>query len=141
MNPIEKWHQIVKTKDISLYDELLDKDVVFYSPVVFTPQKGIDLTKAYLMAAGGVFSDKNEPSKEEEDKKDSAFRYVKEIVGDKNAILEFESELNGKYVNGIDLISWNEEGKITEFKVFIRPLQAVITLHEMMGKMLERMKG
>ena len=59
MNPIEKWHQIVKTKDISLYDELLDKDVVFYSPVVFTPQKGIDLTKAYLMAAGGVFSDKN----------------------------------------------------------------------------------
>ena len=74
-------------------------------------------------------------------KKDSAFRYVKEIVGDKNAILEFESELNGKYVNGIDLISWNEEGKITEFKVFIRPLQAVNTLHEMMGKMLERMKG
>ncbi len=65
MNPIEKWHQIVKTKDISLYDELLDKDVVFYSPVVFTPQKGIDLTKAYLMAAGGVFADKNEPSKEE----------------------------------------------------------------------------
>ena len=141
MNPIEKWHQIVKTKDISLYDELLDKDVVFYSPVVFTPQKGIDLTKAYLMAAGGVFSDKNESSKEEEDKKDSAFRYVKEIVGDKNAILEFESELNGKYVNGIDLISWNEEGKITEFKVFIRPLQAVNALHEMMGKMLERMKG
>lgn len=141
MNPIEKWHQIVKTKDISLYDELLDKDVVFYSPVVFTPQKGIDLTKAYLMAAGGVFSDKNEPSKEEEDKKDSAFKYVKEIVGDKNAILEFESELNGKYVNGIDLISWNEEGKITEFKVFIRPLQAVNALHEKMGKMLERMKS
>ena len=79
--------------------------------------------------------------KEEEDKKDSAFRYVKEIVGDKNAILEFESELNGKYVNGIDLISWNEEGKITEFKVFIRPLQAVNALHEMMGKMLERMKS
>ena len=52
MHPIEKWHQIVKTKDISLYDELLSKDVVFYSPVVFTPQKGIDLTKAYLMAAG-----------------------------------------------------------------------------------------
>ena len=141
MTPIEKWHQIVKTKDISLYDELLDKDVVFYSPVVFTPQKGIDLTKAYLMAAGGVFADKNEPSKEEEIKKDSAFRYVKEIVGDKNAILEFESELNGKYVNGIDLISWNEEGKITEFKVFIRPLQAVNALHEMMGKMLERMKS
>lgn len=141
MHPIEKWHQIVKTKDISLYDEFLSEDVVFYSPVVFTPQKGIDLTKAYLMAAGGVFSDKNESSKEEEDKKDSAFRYVKEIVGDKNAILEFESELNGKYVNGIDLISWNEEGKITEFKVFIRPLQAVNALHEMMGKMLERMKS
>ena len=140
MHPIEKWHQIVKTKNISLYDELLDKDVVFYSPVVFTPQKGIDLTKAYLMAAGGVFSDKNEPLKEEE-KKGSAFRYVKEIVGEKSAILEFESELNGKYVNGIDLISWNEEGKITEFKVFIRPLQAVNALHEMMGKMLERMKG
>tara|TARA_B100001250_G_scaffold289432_2_gene251168 strand:- start:3170 stop:3592 length:423 start_codon:yes stop_codon:yes gene_type:complete len=140
MHPIEKWHQIVKTKDISLYDKFLSEDVVFYSPVVFTPQKGKDLTKAYLMAAGGVFSDKRESS-EEESKTDSAFKYTKEVIGEKSAMLEFESELNGKYVNGIDLISWNEEGKITEFKVFIRPLQAVNALHEMMGKMLERMKS
>jgi len=137
MHPIEKYHKIVQTRDISLYDDLLADDVIFYSPVVFTPQKGKELTKAYLLAAGGVFSEKEE---KKEEKKESSFKYVKEIIGEKTATLEFETELNGIYVNGIDLISWNEEGRINEFRVFIRPLQAVNTLHQLMGAMLERMK-
>ena len=120
-------------------DDLLHDDVVFYSPVVFTPQRGKDLTKLYLAAASGVFSTKKENTREE--KKDSKFKYVKEMVEGNTACLEFETEMNGIYVNGIDLISWNDDNKITEFKVLIRPLQAVNAIHEMMGKMLDQLKS
>ena len=120
-------------------DELLDDDVVFYSPVVFTPQKGKEITKLYLAAAGGVFS--SDKDKQESQPKESKFRYIKEIVQDSYACLEFETEINGIYVNGIDLITWNEENKITEFKVLVRPLQAVNTLHQMMGEMLDKLKA
>ena len=106
--------------------------------LVFTPQKGKDITKLYLAAASGVFStDKKTPNSE---KKESKFKYVKEVVTGNTACLEFETEMNGIYVNGIDLISWDDEDKITEFKVLIRPLQAVNTIHEMMGKMLDKLK-
>jgi hypothetical protein len=117
----------------------LHDDVVFYSPVVFTPQKGKDVTKLYLAAASGVFSTKKKNRSEE--KKESKFKYVKELVEGNTACLEFETEMNGIYVNGIDLISWNDDNKITEFKVLIRPLQAVNTIHEMMGKMLDQIKS
>ena len=70
----------------------------------------------------------------------SKFKYIKEIIGEKSALLEFESEMNGIYVNGVDVISWNEEEKITEFKVIVRPLQAVNMLHQKMQVMLESMK-
>ena len=141
MSAIEKWHDIMKSggsNAIEKLDNLLHDDVVFYSPVVFTPQKGKDITKLYLAAASGVFStDKKNPNSE---KKESKFKYVKEVVTGNTACLEFETEMNGIYVNGIDLISWDDEDKITEFKVLIRPLQAVNTIHEMMGKMLDQLK-
>ena len=70
----------------------------------------------------------------------SKFKYIKEIIGEKSALLEFETEMNGIYVNGVDVISWNEEEKITEFKVIVRPLQAVNMLHQKMQAMLESMK-
>ena len=70
----------------------------------------------------------------------SNFKYIKEIIGEKSALLEFESEMDGIYVNGVDVISWNEEGKITEFKVIVSPLQAVNMLHQKMQAMLENMK-
>lgn len=141
MNAIEKWHEIMKSGGSGAaekLDDLLHDDVVFYSPVVFTPQRGKDVTKLYLAAASGVFSTKKKNLSEE--KKESKFKYVKEIVEGNSACLEFETEMNGIYVNGIDLISWNEDNKITEFKVLIRPLQAVNTIHEMMGKMLDQLK-
>ena len=141
MSAIEKWHDIMKSggsNAIEKLDNLLHDDVVFYSPVVFTPQKGKDITKLYLAAASGVFStDMKTPNSE---KKESKFKYVKEVVTGNTACLEFETEMNGIYVNGIDLISWDDEDKITEFKVLIRPLQAVNTIHEMMGKMLDQLK-
>jgi len=142
MNAVEKWHDIMKNPGSNIsekLDELLDDDVVFYSPVVFTPQKGKEITKLYLAAAGGVFS--SDKDKQESQPKESKFRYIKEIVQDNYACLEFETEINGIYVNGIDLITWNEDNKITEFKVLVRPLQAVNTLHQMMGKMLDKLKA
>ena len=141
MNAIESWHEVMKSggKGASeKLDELLHDDVVFYSPVVFTPQRGKEITKLYLSAASGVFSTDKKSNTE---KKDSKFKYVKEVINGNTACLEFETEMNGIYVNGIDLITWDENNKIIEFKVLIRPLQAVNTLHEMMGKMLDKLKS
>ncbi len=141
MNAVDKWHDVMKSggsgSDHKL-DELLHEDVIFYSPVVFTPQRGKEITKLYLSAASGVFS--SEKTNKDSDKKNSKFKYVKEIISGNSACLEFETEMNGIYVNGIDLITWDEDNKITEFKVIVRPLQAVNTLHEMMGKMLDKLK-
>ena len=118
-------------------DDLLHDDVVFYSPVVYTPQRGKEITKLYLSAASGVFSTEK---KGKEEKKESKFKYIKEVVHGNHACLEFETEMNGVYVNGIDLITWDENDKITEFKVLVRPLQAVNTLHQQMGQMLDKLK-
>ena len=140
MNAIEKWHDIMKgdsSEAPNKLDDLLHDDVVFYSPVVYTPQKGKEITKLYLSAASGVFSTEK---KGNEEKKDSKFKYIKEVVHGNHACLEFETEMNGVYVNGIDLITWDENDKIIEFKVLVRPLQAVNTLHQQMGQMLDKLK-
>ena len=141
MNAVDKWHDVMKSGGTGAedkLDDLLHDDVIFYSPVVFTPQRGKEITKLYLSAASGVFS--AEKTNKNPDKKNSKFKYVKEIINGNSACLEFETEMNGIYINGIDLITWNEDNKITEFKVIVRPLQAVNTLHEMMGKMLDKLK-
>ena len=122
-HPIETWHRLVESVDPSSLDELLADDAVFFSPVVHTPQRGKALAKAYLTAALQVFSN---PS----------FRYVHEILGPSDAMLEFETEIDGVLVNGVDIIKWNEEGKVVEFKVMIRPLKAIGLIHERMGAML-----
>ena len=127
MGPITKWHEVVSTKNYQLLEEILDDTVIFYSPVVFTPQKGKEITKIYLSAAAEVFEG-------------NSFSYVRELIKDNEAALEFELELDEIKVNGVDLITWNHEKKITEFKVFIRPLQAVNALHQKMGAMLESAK-
>ena len=141
MTVIEKWHEVTESKDSAKLDDLLADDVVFYSPVVFTPQKGKELTKVYLMAAGSVFGEKQTRGCDSGDKnKISTFRYIKNIVSDNSALLEFESEIDGIYINGVDLITWNEGGKVTEFKVIVRPLQAVNLLHTKMQAMLKLIK-
>ena len=140
MSAVKKWYEVMKSNDMDKLDELLAEDVVFYSPVVYTPQKGKDITKMYLMAAGGVFGEGTKDEVIDSNNSQSKFKYIKEIIGEKSALLEFESEMDGIYVNGVDVISWNEEGKITEFKVIVRPLQAVNMLHQKMQTMLESMK-
>ena len=128
MGVIEKWHHIMTTRSFEELEDLLAEEAIMYSPVVFTPQKGKYITKMYLAAAGHVIGNEH-------------FKYTREIIGETQACLEFETEIEGKYVNGVDLITWNEEQKITEFKVMIRPLQAVNIVWQEMGKLLEKMKS
>jgi hypothetical protein len=119
-------------------DELLDDDVVFISPIVFTPQEGKAITKSYLQAAGQTLpGEKKSTGTPTND--DKSFRYIKEVLSGSTAVLEFETYVEGKYVNGIDMITCNDAGKIVEFKVMIRPLQAINLVHKQMGEMLERM--
>lgn len=136
---VEKWHNHIKGEHPGGLDDLLADDVVFYSPVVFTPQKGKEVTKLYLGAAGNVLpaSETRETTPSDKPK----FGYIKEVFSGNTAVLEFETEVEGKYVNGIDMITINDEGKIIEFKVMVRPLQAINTLHRQMGEMLEKMQS
>jgi len=127
-HPVAAWHRLVRTRDSSSLNELLAQDSVFHSPVVHTPQRGRALTAWYLAAAFQVFFNES-------------FRYVREIVGDSDAMLEFETEIDGIVVNGVDLIKWNAAGKITEFKVMLRPLKAINLIHQRMAAMLESIKN
>jgi hypothetical protein len=120
---VEQWHALVRSHDPSGLDDLLAEDAVFFSPVVHTAQHGKAITKAYLSAAFVVFFN---PS----------FRYVREIVGSSDAMLEFETEIDGVLVNGVDIIKWNSTGNIVEFKVMVRPLKAITIIHERMAQML-----
>ena len=124
LNPLVLWHNVVRTHGASSLGELLADDVVFYSPVVHTPQLGKAITTMYLTAALHVFGN-------------DSFRYVREVVGESDAVLEFETEIDGIIVNGVDMIKWNTDGQIVEFKVMLRPLKAVNIIHEKMAAMLK----
>ena len=123
-HPLDTWHRLVRTQDASGLPALLAEDAVFHSPVVHTPQRGRSLAAAYLGAAFQVFFN---PS----------FRYVREIVGPTDAMLEFETVIDGIAVNGVDLMRWNEAGQIVDFKVMIRPLKAINLIHQRMAAMLQ----
>jgi len=133
------WHAVVGAPSESALDALLAEDVVFHSPIVHSPQRGRALAKLYLMAAfqvlagGGAGGGASAAP-------DRNFRYVREIVGDRDAVLEFTTEIDGITVNGIDMIRWNDDGQIVDFKVMLRPLKAIQTVHAQMGQMLEAMK-
>lgn len=126
-HPIARWHAIAAARDPSQLAALLDEDVVFLSPVVHTPQKGRAITTAYLGAALQVFGNET-------------FRYVREIVGPSDAMLEFETTVDGVQVNGVDIVRWNAAGRITEFKVMVRPLKGIQAIHQRMAAMLAQMQ-
>ena len=137
---IERWHACLRGDFAGGLEELLADDVVFHSPIVFTPQRGKALTKLYLTAAYGTFGGdvKKRPGG---DTPIPSFRYVKQVLTDPHAVLEFETEVDGKHVNGVDIITCGDDGRIREFKVMIRPLQAVNLMHERMRSMLEKLEG
>jgi SnoaL-like protein len=125
---IDQWHQIMKNGDVAAIADILADDVVFHSPVVHTPQEGKAITHAYLAAANKVLGN-------------DSFQYVREVIGETDAVLEFTLALDGIQVNGVDIIHWNDEGKIVDFKVMVRPLKAINQVHMAMGRMLEEMQA
>ena len=134
---IERWHLHMRGQLPGGLDELLDDDVVFYSPIVFTPRAGKAITTLYLSAAGQTLPGEKTSSTGDSSK---GFRYTKQVLSGDTAVLEFETTVEGKYVNGVDIIRCNDAGKIVEFRVMIRPLQAINLVHRQMGEMLEKMK-
>ena len=120
---IERWLAFIESGHSDELDEMLAEDAVFYSPAVFTPQRGREKAAAYLRAADKLFSGNN-------------FRYMGKWFGPHSAVLEFTAELDGLTVEGIDMIWWNDEDKIVSVKVMIRPLKALQALVPKMGELL-----
>ena len=140
---IRRWHLHMRRQLPGGLDELLHDDVVFLSPVVFSPQVGKAITTLYLDAAGQALPGDADHVSDAISASDSSggFHYTKEVLDGHTAVLEFETTVDGKYVNGVDIITCDDNGKIVEFKVMIRPLQAVNAVHRQMGEMLEKMKS
>ena len=93
-------------------------------------------------SAGSVFAGSDSQDSTGGDTgKDRTFNYTKKVLSGNQAMLEFETEIGGKYVNGIDIIECNDEGKIVEFRVMVRPLQAINMMHARMGEMLAKLQA
>jgi ketosteroid isomerase-like protein len=127
IDTLHTWHQLIKKKDTQNIASILADDVVMHSPVVHTPIHGKKIVTLYLMAAFHTLAN-------------DKFTYVRELSNDSTAILEFTTEIDGIFVNGVDMMSWNEDGLIVDFKVMVRPLKAVNLIHQKMGEMLNRLK-
>ena len=123
-NHLADWHHVITSRDIAKLDDILAANATFHSPVVHTPQVGKDITKMYLSAAFHVLLN-------------DSFHYVREVADDNNAILEFMVNIDGIEVNGVDMIQWDQDGKIIDFKVMLRPYKAINLIKEKMREMLE----
>lgn len=165
------WHALVRAPSAEALDALLAADVVFHSPILHAPQPGRALTRMYLLAAFEVLAaEARPPSSGEageageagetvevskpsatgarvethargESRRTPRFRYVREVVGERDAVLEFVSEIDGIVINGVDMIRWNDAGRIVDFKVMVRPRKAVDAIQAAMARMLERLKS
>ena len=141
---LDNWHRHLRGELPGGLDAILHEDCVFTSPIVFTPQRGRDLTKLYLTAAGGTLGGDESPedgSASEDGTVGGSFRYVRELRDGNHGMLEFETTMEGKYVNGVDIITCDDDGVIVDFKVMIRPLQAINLVHAQMKAMLEQLSG
>ncbi len=123
--PLQRWHDYIVSHDHAVLYDMLHPDAVFESPVVHTPQRGRDIVYKYLTSADKVLGG-------------PGFKYIGEWTAPNSAILEFENVIEGIKVDGIDMITWNDEGQIIHFKVMVRPLKAVNMLHQMMGATLAK---
>ena len=119
---VQAWHAVVESGDPALLDGVLADDVVFRSPAVFAPQPGKDLTTRYLRSAMVVLG----PS----------LRYIGEWYGPSSAVLEFEAQLDGMYVHGVDMLRWNDDDRLVSFTVMVRPMRGLTKLVELMQRQL-----
>ena len=120
---IERWIDVIENDRVSELEGLLAEDAVFYSPAVFTPQEGRDKAVTYLSAAAKMFGGTD-------------FHYIEQWYGDRSAVLEFAATIDGMYVNGIDMIHWNDDEKIVAVKVMVRPLKGLQALMPKMAELL-----
>lgn len=126
---VSAWHAYMESGgDADLLSALTAEDAVFHSPVVHSPQEGKAKVMLYLLSAAKVLGN-------------DSFRYVREVIEGNDALLEFTSEIDGIHINGIDLIRFDDEGKINDFKVMVRPVKAVNKLWEMMAAQLQASTG
>ncbi|MFY7745438.1 MAG: nuclear transport factor 2 family protein [Erythrobacter sp.] len=126
---LTKWHAYMEHgSDPAMLSDLLADDAVFHSPVVHTPQVGKAIVMAYLVAASHTLGN-------------DSFHYVRELVDGDEMMLEFVTEMDGITVNGVDIIRFNAEGKIIDFKVMVRPLKAINKVWEMMAAQLAASKA
>lgn len=128
MTGLEQWYQYIKSHDPAALWNLLHPDAVFESPVVHTPQRGRDITFKYLASADKVLGG-------------PGFAYRGEWRSENGAVLEFETTIDGITINGVDIITFDDAGKITHFKVMVRPLKAINLLHRLMGEQLAAHKS
>ncbi len=115
MDTIARWHAAAEARDPGLLDDLIADDCVMISPAVHTPQVGKAITIRYLSAAMAVLAGPE-------------FRYTGEWHAERSAVLEFATVVDGLAVNGVDIIRWGEDGRITEFKVMARPIKGLQAL-------------
>jgi hypothetical protein len=123
-NPLDAWHRIVVTQDPGGLQALLADDVVFHSPIIHTPQCGKKAVARYLEAALQAFYS-------------PTFRIVRKLFGERDAMLEFESEIDGVIINAVDIVEWNGAGQIVDFKVMVRPLKAIGVVQQQMSARLQ----
>ncbi|MDX1659982.1 MAG: nuclear transport factor 2 family protein [Nitriliruptorales bacterium] len=126
METLARWHELVRTGDLNGLDDLLHDDVVFRSPVLFTPVEGKALTAMYLAGAYQVLVE------------GGSFTYVREVVDPPHAVLEFTTEIDGIQVNGVDMITWDDDGRIVDFTVMVRPKKAFDLVHAKMAALVEQ---
>lgn len=124
IDTIKAWHEVVRKKDPHLLENLISDDAMFHSPIIFTPQRGKDLTIWYLLGAMQILLN-------------DSFKYVREITGKNDAVLEFVTRVEGIEINGVDLITWGGDGKIKDFKVMLRPVKAINLVRQKMVAFLE----
>lgn len=122
---LQRWHGFIKSGDHAALRDLLHPDAVFESPVVHTPQRGRDITLKYLSSATEVLGG-------------PTFTYVGEWTNETGAVLEFTCQVEGITINGVDIITFDAQDRITHFKVMVRPLKAINLLHRLMGEQLAK---
>jgi len=128
MTGLDRWYGYMREHDRAVLWDLLHPDAVFESPVVHTPQRGRDIVFKYLVSAEQVLGG-------------PGFSYRGEWRNDTGAVLEFETTLEGITINGVDMISFDVDNRITHFKVMVRPLKAINLLHRLMGEQLARQQA
>jgi len=124
---LARWHAVVDSRDAAGLPALVAEDAVFRSPAVHTPQEGRDTVVGYLTAAFTVLG--------------PHLTYEREWLGDDSAVLQFRSEVGGLDVSGVDMITWDADGRIVDFTVMVRPKKALDAVIEHMGAELVRMLG